>query len=152
MGAQPGCTLLLRNRDPGMDNRPFQSQPDTPLTFCRPGTLCPQPRHSQKSMRTRFRRTHQNVHTICYKRSMRLHSYGPRPAHLKWLLDSDPAIRWQVMKDLTDDTPTRLQPSGLASQPKTGEHNFSLSNLLLATGAGRRTTEACLLASTLSSS
>src|SRR5438445_7557347 len=56
-------------------------------------------------MRTRFRRTHQNVHTICYKRSMRLHSYGPRPAHLKWLLDSDPAIRWQVMKDLTDDTP-----------------------------------------------
>ena len=36
---------------------------------------------------------------------MRLHSYGPRPAHLKWLLDSDPAIRWQVMKDLTDDTP-----------------------------------------------
>src|SRR5438552_6935546 len=56
-------------------------------------------------MRTRFRRTHQNVHTICYKRSMRLHSYGPRPAHLKWLLDSDPAIRWQVMKDLTDDSP-----------------------------------------------
>jgi hypothetical protein len=28
---------------------------------------------------------------------MRLHDYAPRPAHLKWLLDSDPAIRWQVM-------------------------------------------------------
>jgi hypothetical protein len=27
--------------------------------------------------------------------------YAPRPAHLKWLLDSDPAIRWQVMRDLT---------------------------------------------------
>jgi hypothetical protein len=34
---------------------------------------------------------------------MRLHDYAPRPAHLKWLLDSDPAIRWQVMKDLTDE-------------------------------------------------
>ena len=39
---------------------------------------------------------------ICYKRPMRLHDYAPRPAHLKWLLDSDPAIRWQVMRDLTD--------------------------------------------------
>jgi hypothetical protein len=36
---------------------------------------------------------------------MRLHDYAPRPAHLKWLLDSDPAIRWQVMRDLTDETP-----------------------------------------------
>jgi hypothetical protein len=26
----------------------------------------------------------------------------PRPALLKWLLDSDPAIRWQVMRDLGD--------------------------------------------------
>jgi hypothetical protein len=36
---------------------------------------------------------------------MRLHDYEPRPAHIKWLLDSDPAIRWQVMRDLTDDSP-----------------------------------------------
>jgi hypothetical protein len=36
---------------------------------------------------------------------MRLQDYAPRPAHLKWLLDSDPAIRWQVMRDLTDDAP-----------------------------------------------
>src|ERR1700740_3673797 len=28
-----------------------------------------------------------------------------RPAHIKWLLDSDPAIRWQVMSDLTDEAP-----------------------------------------------
>ena len=35
---------------------------------------------------------------------MRLHDYAPRPAHLKWLLDSDPAIRWQVMRDLTNET------------------------------------------------
>ena len=36
---------------------------------------------------------------------MRLHNYAPRPAHIKWLLDSDPAIRWQVMRDLTDEVP-----------------------------------------------
>jgi hypothetical protein len=36
---------------------------------------------------------------------MRLRDYAPRPAHLKWLLDSDPAVRWQVMRDLTGETP-----------------------------------------------
>jgi len=36
---------------------------------------------------------------------MRPLDYAPRPAHLKWLLDSDPAIRWQVMRDLTDASP-----------------------------------------------
>lgn len=36
---------------------------------------------------------------------MRLQDYAPRPAHLRWLLDSDPAIRWQVMRDLTDESP-----------------------------------------------
>jgi hypothetical protein len=39
---------------------------------------------------------------------MRLNDYAPRPAHLKWLLDSDPAIRWQVMRDLTDETPEAI--------------------------------------------
>jgi len=39
---------------------------------------------------------------------MRLHDYAPRPAHLKWLLDSDPAIRWHVMKDLTDAAPAAI--------------------------------------------
>jgi hypothetical protein len=33
---------------------------------------------------------------------MRQRDYEPRPA-LKWLLDSDPAIRWQVMRDVTDE-------------------------------------------------
>jgi hypothetical protein len=36
---------------------------------------------------------------------MRLEDYAPRPAHLRWLLDSDPAIRWQVMRDLTGEAP-----------------------------------------------
>ena len=39
---------------------------------------------------------------------MRQHDYGPRPAQLKWLLDSDPAIRWQVMRDLTDAAPNTV--------------------------------------------
>jgi hypothetical protein len=34
---------------------------------------------------------------------MRLRDDVPRPAHLKRLLDSDPAIRWQVMRDLTGE-------------------------------------------------
>jgi len=39
---------------------------------------------------------------------MRLLDCAPRPAHLKWLLDSDPAIRWQVMRDLTGETPDAI--------------------------------------------
>jgi hypothetical protein len=46
--------------------------------------------------------------TACYKKRMQLHDYAPRPAHLKWLLDSDPAIRWQVMRDLTDEVPSMI--------------------------------------------
>jgi hypothetical protein len=34
---------------------------------------------------------------------MHLQDYAPRPAHIKWLLDSDPAIRWQVMRDLAGE-------------------------------------------------
>jgi len=39
---------------------------------------------------------------------MGLQDYTPRPAHLKWLLDSDPAIRWQVMRDLTGEVPDAI--------------------------------------------
>jgi len=39
---------------------------------------------------------------------MRLQDCVPRPAHLKWLLDSDPAIRWQVMRDLTGEAPDTI--------------------------------------------
>jgi hypothetical protein len=39
---------------------------------------------------------------------MRLHHYAPRPAHIQWLLDSDPAIRWQVMRDLTEEPPEAI--------------------------------------------
>src|SRR5262249_33417888 len=36
---------------------------------------------------------------------MRLQDYAARPAQVKWLLDSDAAIRWQVMRDLTGEAP-----------------------------------------------
>lgn len=39
---------------------------------------------------------------------MRLPDYTPRPAHMKWLLDSDPSIRWQVMSDLSDAPPDAI--------------------------------------------
>jgi hypothetical protein len=39
---------------------------------------------------------------------MRQDDYAPRPAHIKWLLDSDPAIRWQVLRDLTGDAPEAI--------------------------------------------
>ena len=39
---------------------------------------------------------------------MRLDDYAPRPAHLKWLLEADPAIRWQVMRDLTGESPAAI--------------------------------------------
>ncbi|MGE5735516.1 MAG: hypothetical protein ACM34E_10540 [Acidobacteriota bacterium] len=39
---------------------------------------------------------------------MRLRDYALKPAHLKWLLASDPAIRWQVMRDLTDRDPDTI--------------------------------------------
>jgi hypothetical protein len=50
----------------------------------------------------------ENLHTTCYNIGMRLLDYAPRPAHLKWLLDSDPAIRWQVMRDLTGESPNAI--------------------------------------------
>jgi hypothetical protein len=50
----------------------------------------------------------EDSHLTCYKRRMRLQHYAPRPAHLKWLLDSDPGIRWQVMRDLTVAAPEAI--------------------------------------------
>src|SRR6201987_3240030 len=39
---------------------------------------------------------------------MRRTDFAPRPAHIKWLLDSDAAIRWQVMRDLTNEAPNAI--------------------------------------------
>jgi hypothetical protein len=40
---------------------------------------------------------------------MRPEGYAPRPAVMKWLLDSDPAIRWQIMRDFTDEAPNAIE-------------------------------------------
>jgi hypothetical protein len=34
---------------------------------------------------------------------MLMEDYIPQAAHIRWLLDSDPSIRWQVMRDLTSE-------------------------------------------------
>ena len=39
---------------------------------------------------------------------MKNRGLGIRPAHLKWLLDSDPSIRWQTMRDLTGEAPNAI--------------------------------------------
>ena len=76
---------------------------------------------------------------------MRLHEYAPSPAHLRWLLDSDPAIRWQVMRDLTDKNSdtiaaerSRIASEGwgaqlLASQSPSGRWGGANENLGLMT-------------------
>src|SRR5215831_7662261 len=64
--------------------------------------------HDSRRVRSRcehVRHAGQNLRTTCYNRPMRLHDYAPRRAQLKWLLDSDPAIRWQVMRDLAGEAP-----------------------------------------------
>jgi hypothetical protein len=39
---------------------------------------------------------------------MRPTDYALRPAHLRWLLDSDPAVRWQVMRHLIGEAPDTI--------------------------------------------
>jgi len=49
-----------------------------------------------------------SVNTIRDNGAVRADDYTPRPAQIRWLLDSDPAIRWQVMRDLTGDAPDAI--------------------------------------------
>jgi hypothetical protein len=82
-------------------------------------------------MGTRFGRS--KPHTICYNKPMRLPDYAPRPAQLKWLLDSDPAIRWQVMRDLTDETPDAIA----AEQSRVASEGWGAQLLALQSRAGK---------------
>ena len=80
---------------------------------------------------------------------MRLHDYAPRPAHLKWLLDSDPAIRWQVMRDLTGEAPDAIA----AERSRVATEGWGAQLLARQSPAGnwgepRPKTGACLLPST----
>jgi len=72
---------------------------------------------------------------ICYKRPMRLHDYAPRPAHTSSgssILTRPSAGRSCVTSPMK--TPTRLRPSGPASQRKVRGPNSSPSNLRAAFG------------------
>src|ERR1700683_1538503 len=98
---------MYRVRPPGLRQRwkepnSFRLADDPPEGFLPP--LRP---HAGAGVNA-AQRTGQNLHTTCYKRPMRRPDYAPRPAHLKWLLDSDPAIRWQVMRDLAGEAPDAI--------------------------------------------
>jgi hypothetical protein len=74
--------------------------------------------HTQEPKSNMVQRMGENIHTTCYNVPMRLRDYAPRPPHINWLLDSDPAIRWQVMRDLTGEGPSAIaiERSRLASE------------------------------------
>src|SRR5271155_5767779 len=61
------------------------------------------------------------------------HDYAPRPAHIKWLLDSDPAIRWQVMMDLTGEAPDAIA----AERSRVATEGWGAQLLALQSPAGR---------------
>lgn len=92
---------------------------------------------------------------------MRSQLYAPRPAHLRWLLDSDPAIRWQVMRDLTDEAPEAIA----AERSRVATEGWGAQLLARQSAAGKwgaiprgggticqSTTEPCLWLSILSPS
>ena len=97
----------------------------------------------------------------CYKKPMRSQDYAPRPAHLKWLLDSDPAIRWQVMRDLTGEAPnaiaaerSRVATEGWgaqASRPPISCWQLGREPRAAGEATCRRNTETCLSRFTVSS-
>ena len=64
---------------------------------------------------------------------MPLHGYAPRPAHLQWLLDSDPAIRWQVMRDLTGEAPNAIA----AERARVATEGWGAQLLALQSSAGK---------------
>jgi hypothetical protein len=77
-------------------------------------------------------RTDQELHTACYNKPMRPDDYAPRPAHFKWLLDSDPAIRWQVMSHLTDAAPSAIA----AERSRVATHGWGAELLARQSPAG----------------
>jgi len=64
---------------------------------------------------------------------MRPRDYARRSAHLRWLLDSDPAIRWQVMRDLTGEAPNAIA----AERSRVATEGWGAQLLARQTPAGR---------------
>jgi hypothetical protein len=73
--------------------------------------------------------------------------YAPRPAHLKWLLDSDPSIRWQVIGDLTDAAREAIAAQLSRAATEGWEPNFWPANSPWQAGRPPRRTQACSLPS-----
>jgi hypothetical protein len=63
---------------------------------------------------------------------MHLHDYAPRPSHITWLLDSDPAIRWQVMEDLIGEAPNAIA----AERSRVATEGWGAQLLALQSSAG----------------
>src|SRR6266852_2337665 len=84
-------------------------------------------------MRARFGARVKTYTPLGDNRPMRLHDYAPRPAHLKWLLDSDPAIRWQVMRDLTGEAPDAIA----AERSRVATEGWGAQLLTLQSPAGK---------------
>src|ERR1700751_4358346 len=64
---------------------------------------------------------------------MRRTDFAPRPAHIKWLLDSDAAIRWQVMRDLTNEAPNVIA----AERSRVATEGWGAKLLALQSPAGK---------------
>src|SRR5216110_2991860 len=79
------------------------------------------------------RHTGQNLQTTWYNKPMPLRDCAPRPAHIKWLLDSDPAIRWQVMRDLTGEAPDAIS----AERSRVATEGWGAQLLALQSPAGK---------------
>lgn len=63
---------------------------------------------------------------------MRPHDLSPRPAVIKWLLDSDPGLRWQVMRDLTAESPEAIA----AERSRVATHGWGATLLARQSPAG----------------
>src|SRR5271157_2452353 len=94
--------VYLSGGHPTMAGDDFRSAGDSPGSLLPP--FLPRAGANVKAAR----RAGENLPTTCYKWPMRLDDYAPRPAHMKWLLDSDPGIGWQVMRDLAGEAPEAI--------------------------------------------
>ena len=70
---------------------------------------------------------------------------------IDWLLDSDPAIRWQAMRDLTDASRRRSPPSALAWRAKASAQRFSPARARTARGTALTSPTGCRHSSRCSS-
>ena len=64
----------------------------------------------------------------------------PKRSVIEWLLDSDPSIRWQVMRDLTDASAQEVATEQARVAPRASARNCSPSKEPTGDGAAQRGT------------